>query len=110
MWYTNAAIWAAEEGLIEGYGNGLFGIMDPITREQMVTILWRWSGEPAAANRDLSAFKDADAISEWAKDAFAWAVDLGIISGKGNGILDPKGRATRAEVAQVVMNYDLKVG
>ena len=108
-WYTDAVIWAAEEGIIGGYGNGLFGTNDPVTREQMVAIFWRYNGQPAAENTDLSAFTDADQISTWAQDAFAWAVEIGVISGKGNGVLDPKGTATRAEVAQIVMNYDTKV-
>ena len=108
-WYTDAVIWAAGEGIICGYGNGLFGTEDPVTREQMVTIFWRYNGSPTAENADLSKFTDADKISGWAQQAMEWAVSVGVISGKGNGILDPVGTATRAEVAQIVMNYDSKV-
>ena len=107
-WYTDAVIWAASQNVIKGYGNGKFGTNDSVTREQMVTIFWRYNGKPAGT-ADLSAFKDAGSISDWAKDAFAWAVSAGVISGKGNGVLDPAGTATRAEVAQIVMNYDTKV-
>ena len=56
-----------------------------------------------------SAYGDADEISGWAKEAFSWAVGTGVISGKGNGRLDPKGTAKRSEVAQIVMNYNTKV-
>ena len=108
-WYTNPIIWASGEGIILGYGNGIFGREDPVTREQMVTLFWRYQNRPAAAEPDLSAFTDADMISGWAKEAFEWAVSVGVINGKGNGILDPKGTATRAEVAQIVMNFDTKV-
>jgi len=105
-WYTDAVVWAAGEGIIGGYGDGRFGTNDPVTREQMVTIFWRYNGQPSAESGDLSGFADADAISEWARDAFTWAVEAGFISGKGDGVLDPKGTATRAQVAQIVMNYD----
>ena len=94
---------------MKGYGGGRFGTDDPVTREQMVTMLWRFMGMPAAENADLSAYGDADEISGWAKEAFSWAVGTGVISGKGNGRLDPKGTAKRSEVAQIVMNYNTKV-
>ena len=109
-WYTDAVIWAADEKIIEGYGNVIFGTDDPVTREQMVTLFWRYQGKPVAESEDLASFTDADQISSWARDAFAWAVSVGVINGKGDGILDPKATATRAEVAQIVMNYDTKVG
>lgn len=107
-WYTDAVLWASGEGILDGYGDGTFGANDPVTREQMVALLWRYSGKPAGT-ADLSGYKDADQISDWAKEAFAWAVSVGLVQGKGNGVLDPGGKATRAEVAQIVMNYDTKV-
>ena len=110
QWYTDAVVWAAENKIIEGYGKGVFGTDDPVTREQMVTIFWRYNEQPEAEDADLSGFTDADRISTWAEDAFAWAVEAGVISGKGNGVLDPKGTATRAEVSQIVTNYDTKIG
>ncbi|MBQ3951216.1 MAG: S-layer homology domain-containing protein, partial [Oscillospiraceae bacterium] len=109
-WYTNAVIWAAGEGIVKGYGGGRFGTEDPVTREQIVTMFWRFKGMPEAENADLSSFTDADAISDWAKDAFDWAVGDGVISGKGDGRLDPKGTAKRSEVAQLVMNFETKIG
>ncbi|WP_158097758.1 S-layer homology domain-containing protein [Tyzzerella sp. An114] len=57
---------------------------------------------------DLTSFQDADDISDWSKNAISWAVGSGLLSGKGNSILDPKGTATRAEVAQILMNYCIK--
>lgn len=107
-WYTDAVLWASGEGILDGYGDGTFGTNDPVTREQMVALLWRYSGKPAGT-ADLSGYKDADQISDWAREAFAWAVSVGLVQGKGDGILDPGGKATRAEVAQIVMNYDTKV-
>jgi hypothetical protein len=104
-YYTEAVLWAAGEGIIEGYGDGRFGTDDPITREQIVTLLWRFSGKPAGTG-DLRRFNDAGQISDWAKEAMAWAVGVGIIQGKGGGILDPGAKATRAEVAQIIANYD----
>lgn len=106
QWYSDAVIWAAGEKIIEGYGNGSFGTNDPVTREQLVTMLWRYQGKPAGEAGALEAFADAAEISAWAEDAFAWAVDAGVIQGKTGGILDPKGTITRAEVAQILMNYD----
>ena len=66
-WYTEAVAWAAERGLVTGYGNGRFGTDDPITREQLAAILWRYAGRPEAA--DSLAFKDAADISEYALPA-----------------------------------------
>ena len=106
QWYSDAVIWAAGEKIIEGYGNGSFGTNDPVTREQLVTMLWRYQGKPAGEADALKAFTDAAEISAWAEDAFAWAVDAGVIQGKTGAILDPQGTITRAEVAQILMNYD----
>ena len=108
-WFTKGILWAAQQGIVTGYGGGKFGPDDPVTREQMVTIFWRYQGEPAGDAAALAGFTDAGKINSWAKDAFAWAVANGVISGKGNGILDPKGTARRSEVAQIVLNYDTKV-
>ena len=107
QWYSDAVIWAADEKIIEGYSSGSFGTNDPVTREQLVTMLWRYQGKPAGEAGALKAFADAAGISAWAEDAFAWAVDAGVIQGKTGGILDPQGTITRAEVAQILMNYDL---
>lgn len=86
------------------YGGGTFGPDDPITREQLAVMLWRYAGQPAAPNL-LLTFTDADKASGYAQDAIRWAVEQGIITGKGGGILDPKGKASRAEVATMLMRY-----
>lgn len=103
-WYANAVTWAATKELVGGYGNGLFGPEDDITREQFAVILYRYAGSPVPPNLLLD-FTDAYKVSDWAQDAIRWAVDQGILNGKGNGILDPTGKATRAESAQMLRNY-----
>lgn len=103
-WYSDAVTWAAGKGIVTGYGGGTFGPDDPITREQLAVMLWRYAGQPAAPNL-LLTFTDADKASGYAQDAIRWAVEQGIITGKGGGILDPKGKASRAEVATMLMRY-----
>lgn len=103
-WYANAVTWAATKNIVGGYGNGLFGPSDDITREQFAVILYRYAGSPVPPNLLLD-FTDAYKVSGWAQDAIRWAVDQGILNGKGNGILDPTGKATRAEAAQMLKNY-----
>lgn len=102
-WYAPAIAWAVAKNIVGGYGNGLFGPNDNITREQLAVMLWRYAGEPTA-NSDL-AFSDANQISDFAQAAICWGVENKILNGKGNNILDPKGFATRAEVAQMLKNY-----
>lgn len=104
VWYTDAVAWAAEKGIVDGYGNGLFGPDDDITREELAVMLWRYAGEPAATDKELH-FSDADKASGYALEALYWAVENGIINGKGGGILDPTGQATRAETAQMLKNF-----
>jgi hypothetical protein len=105
-YYYNAIGWAEKNGFISGYDNGMFGPNDNITREQIVSILWRYAGSPETENcNTLKQFNDYIDISEYAKSALAWAYEEGIISGKGNKNLDPKGIATRAEVAKILSSY-----
>ena len=102
-WYSQAVVWAYNMGIIQGYDDGCFGVNDSVTREQLVVMLWRMLGKPAVTG-DLSNFKDADQISPWAKEAMSWAVGIGVINGDDTGALNPGGQATRAEVAQIMMN------
>lgn len=102
-WFTDAVAWGAANSIVNGY-NGQFRPDDPITREQLVLMLWRDEGQPTASNTLLN-FADAAKVSDYALDAMRWAVEKGIIKGKGNGVLDPQGTATRAETAQILMNY-----
>lgn len=102
VWFTPAVTWASMRDIVVGYGNGLFGPDDPITREQLAAMLWRYAGRPASAEKNLD-FADTEEISDYALEAVAWAVEQGIMQGSGNGILDPRGNATRAEVATMLM-------
>lgn len=106
QWYTDAVIWAAKNDIISGYGDGKFGTNDPVTREQIVTIIWRYNLRPETNNASLGNFTDAGAISDWAADAMQWAVREGIINGNGNNMLNPKMNASRAEVAQIILNCE----
>jgi len=105
-WYEKAVTWAAENGVVAGYGNGIFGPDINITREQLVVMLWSYAGRSKASDdRYAGTFKDGEDISFWAVDGMNWALENKLISGKGNGILDPIGLATRAEVAQIMKNF-----
>jgi flavodoxin len=102
-WYADAVLWASQQGLVGGYGNGLFGTNDPVSREQIATILWRYAGSPAAETGD--DFADESSIASYAATAVDWARTNGIVNGKEGNHFDPKGDATRAQVATILMNY-----
>lgn len=104
-YYARAVAWAQKKGIIAGYGNEMFGPDDCITREQLAAILWKYAGSPAADSLGLASFKDAGEISAYAQNPLAWAHKEGLINGKGAGLLDPKGKATRAEAAQIMKNF-----
>ena len=109
-WYTEAVRWATSEGVVQGYGNGSFGPNDPITREQLATMLWRYAkarGWSVSVGEDTNilSYKDFDQISEWAIPAIQWAAGSGIVQGKGGGILDPQGQATRAQAAAMFQRF-----
>ena len=104
-WYGRAVAWAAEAGLVSGYADGRFGPDDPITREQLASILWRYAQylSMSTGGRDtLRSFTDAQQISPWAQEAVAWAVDSGILHGRTDGTLDPARQTTRAEAAVMI--------
>ena len=103
-WYTGAIRWAVSQGIVGGYGDGTFGPDDPITREQLAVMLWRYSGSPAATGKELH-FNDTDEISGFALEALRWAVENGILNGYGDGWLGPQGQATRAQAAQMLKNF-----
>ncbi len=104
QWYTEAVNWAASQGIVCGYGNGKFGPDDPITRQDLALMLWRYDGSPEPRNCKLD-FMDAGSTSKYAWKSLCWANENCIISGKPGKVLDPKGRATRAEVAQIIKNH-----
>jgi len=103
-WYTDAVRWAAGEGIVKGYPGGTFRPEDPVTREEMATILYRYTGSPAASGSDLK-FTDASLVSGYAESAIHWAVDQGILKGKPGSLLDPQGSTTRAETAAIFTRY-----
>jgi len=101
-WCADAVGWAAEQGYMSGYGNGLFGAGDPVTREQFAAILWRYAGRPAA---EADAFADEGAISDYARPAVLWAKAENIVSGVGENRFDPQGPVTRAQAAVILYRY-----
>ena len=103
-WYAKAIAWAVAEGVADGYGEGLFGPNDAITREQLAAMLWRYAASPETGG-DLSAFADGDDTSDWAQQAMSWAVAQGLITGVDSDRLDPKGQATRAQTATILMRF-----
>ncbi len=102
-WYADAVYWAAAKDIVLGYGKGLFCPDIPITREQLAVILWRYEGSRKSEAETLD-FSDAPDISGYAVEALRWAVTNGVVNGHADGRLDPKGTATRAQTAQMLMN------
>ncbi len=105
-WHTEAVGWASDAGIVNGVGHSQYAPLDDITREQMAAILYRYMNYrgldvSAKDDADLSGFIDADEIYDYAADAVRWAVGCGLLQGRGNGVLAPRGTATRAEVATV---------
>lgn len=113
-YFYKAVRWAVEKGVAGGYENGKFGSNDNVTREQIVVMMYNYAkknGNVGNQEADLSEFGDQDQISGYAVDAVKWALANGIMNGKeinGKYMLDPKGSATRAEAAQLVMKFDQK--
>ena len=103
-WYTAPVSWAAANGVVLGFGDGSFGPEKGLTREQLALMLWRYAEKPEGEG-ELSQFSDADQVDDWAADALRWCVGKGIITGKGGGILDPLGVASRAEIATMLMRF-----
>jgi hypothetical protein len=102
-YYATAIRWASANNIVGGYTNGSFGPNDPITREQLATILWRYAGQPAAEAG--TAFADESSIASYAVTAVNWARNNGILSGKAGNRFDPKGNATRGQAAVILKNY-----
>lgn len=103
-YYANAVAWAVSNGIVTGYGNGLFGPDDKVTREQIAAILWRYKGSPEISGTAQS-FADQSDISSYAVNAVAWARENGVINGMSGGMFAPKNNATRAQVATILMNF-----
>lgn len=107
-WYAEAINWSIESGVGAGYGGGLFGPDDAITREQMASFLYRYAeleGYDVSAVGELEDFADASAVSDWAEDVMSWAVGADLFAGRDNNQLAPQGLTTRAEAATILMRY-----
>ena len=107
-WYADAVNWTAAQGIVAGMGENSFAPDAPVTREQLSLILYgyaRYKGYDTSASVSLSGYADRDSVAVWAADSMGWAVSEGLISGRPGGYLDPAGTATRAEVAQILMNF-----
>lgn len=107
-WYTDAVLWASANGIVNGYGDGAFGPMDTLTREQFAAILQRYAkykGLDVSSSADLSAYTDAASISAWALNAMQWANAEGLITGRTATTLVPQGSAKRSETAAILMRF-----
>ena len=107
-WYADAITWTAENGIFAGYGKDKFGPDDPITREQLAAIFYRYAdykGYDLTVKGNLDTFKDADKITDYAETAMQWAVGSGLVKGKSGNLLDPQGTATRAEIAAMLHRF-----
>lgn len=110
-WYSNDVAWAEANDIISGYGNGLFGVEDKITIEQLAVILYRYAnyiGLDTTERGGITKFQDAAEVSAWANDAVRWAVGTGLLSGDGTN-LNAKAHATRAQVAAVMIRFVEKI-
>ena len=107
-YYANAVAWANANGIVSGYGSGKFGPNDKVTREQLAAILYRYAQykkyDVSGAN-SLDGYADAQSVSSYAVPALQWANAAGVVTGKSGSKLDPKGNATRAEVAAMLMRF-----
>lgn len=107
-YYANAVAWANANGIVSGYGSGKFGPNDKVTREQLAAILYRYAQYKkydVSGAKSLDGYTDAQSVSSYAVPALQWANAAGVVTGKSGSKLDPKGNATRAEVAAMLMRF-----
>ena len=115
-WYSDAIIWANQKGIVQGLGDGSYGINHNITREQIAKMLYEYAkgiGYDISETQELSSFTDESEVSPWAVDYMKWATAVKMITGKPNDDgktyrMDPKGEATRAECAAMLMRFENK--
>jgi len=113
QWYSDAIVWAAFNGIVDGYGNGYFGTNDAITREQFVTIMFRYAkykgyDVSVGENTNILSYDDAFDVADWAIPAMQWACGSGLIQGIANDStlnLEPQGNATRAQAATILHRF-----
>ena len=113
-----AVVWASTKNIVKGIGNGKFGPNQQITREELATMLYNYASYKKYSlqidSYVLDKFADAGKVQSWAHKPVEWAVTQGVINGKGKNasgmdVLDPQGKATRAECAQMIKNLVEKV-
>ena len=107
-WYAQSVAWAANVGVVGGYGNETFGPEDSVTREQFVAMLYRFAKSENSNlenHGSLQQFADEDTVSDWAKETMTWAVDAGIINGLSDKTLNPSGTTTRAQAAVMLQRF-----
>ena len=108
-WYAPYVQWASKQGLVKGYEDGTFKPEQNVTREEMVTMLFRcWQSEGNTWKTDvaaLNAYKDSAKVSSGALPAMRWAAANGVVNGVGDSMLEPQGQATRAQFAKIIMVY-----
>lgn len=106
-WYAGAVDWAGQNGVMSGYGSGLFGPGDPVKREQLAVVFWRLAGSPVVS---AESFSDGDSISQYARTAVDWARATQLMSGVGGNCFAPAADLTRAQLAQVLANRARQAG
>ena len=108
-WYAGAVAWAAETGIVSGYGDGSFGADDTITREQLAVMLYRYAQhegyDTTQGGMAIREYADYDQISDFAREALDWAVSAGIINGTSATTMAPTGEASRAQIAVIMMRF-----
>lgn len=112
LWYSGPTVWAGENGIVNGVGDGRFAPGEPLVRQQIALVLYQYAGFVGADTSDrgdLSAFGDEADIAPWARDAVSWAAGVGILKGAG-GNVSPGAQATRAEVAAMLERFDTWLG
>jgi len=114
QWYSNSVIWAYRNSIVSGYGNGMFGVSDNITREQLALMIYKYAevcGYQVEIDEGaLNKYSDKSKVSSWAVTAMKWAVTNGIISGTGDNRLNPQGNALRCECAAILKSFNDKYG
>lgn len=109
QWHSQGIAWASQKGIVNGMGDDRYAPEAPVTREQLVTMFYRYEKEYAktdvSAVGDLGTFPDGEQVSPWAREALTWAAGTGLLTGRDTGHLDPAGTATRAEVATILQRF-----
>ncbi len=105
QWFHDAVIWAYHAGVVNGQSATMFNPDGKVLRQEMVTMLYRYEGGPDSDVEKLETFADAETVQPYAREAFAWAVETGLVNGMGGNTLQPLGTATRAQIATILMRY-----